>query len=213
MKGILAGALLLALPLLSQTQKNEKLPRYFGEAIAIDSSSTVLIPTRYNADLLSSNKLALWHDFYANVIFYDMSTDTYKKLFETDTYIRQFTRERNPIPDSRPEGNPARLNNTSRNWIFYFVKPGDYNKNGRIDNDDPSVLYVSNKAGNKIRALTPEQENAVSMEVYDKQGFALVKMQRDSDNNKRFEGKDRDFYYIRLNLADLALGQKIELNP
>lgn len=212
MKNILLVTFLLLTTFYSQAQKNEKLPRYFGEAVVADSSAAILIPTRYNAELLSANKIALWHDYYANVIFYDMAADTYKKLFDTDTYIKPFPSVQVPAQYIRTERGNTKLANVSRNWIFYFVKPSDYNKNGRIDTEDPSVLYVSDKSGNNLRALTTNSENAVSIEIFDKQGFALVKMQRDSDNNKRFESKDKDYYFIRINLDDLSFGKKIEIN-
>ena len=63
-----------------------------------------------------------------------------------------------------------------------------------------------------LKALTGDSENAVSIDVFDKQGFALVKVQRDSDNNRKFESKDKDFYYIRLDLNTLTFGNKIEIN-
>ena len=66
-------------------QKGSKMAQYFGDPIVVDSSSTIIIPTLYNSDFLSSNKIALWGDFYANIIFYDFKTDSYKKLFESDT--------------------------------------------------------------------------------------------------------------------------------
>ena len=210
MKSFTIVLALTAMPLLLNAQKSDKLPRVLGEAVALDTSATVLIPTRYNAELLSANKIALWSDFYANVLFYDLQSDTYKKLFETDTFIRPFARERALY--TRYEAEKPGLQNMSRQWLFYFVKVGDYNNSGRIDNDDPAVLYVSDKTGGQLKALTPEDENAVSMEIYEKQGYALVKMQRDSDKNKRFDSKDRDHYYIRLDLRTLVFGNKIELN-
>jgi hypothetical protein len=210
MKCIALSLALLAVPFMLCAQKSDKLPRVLGEAIALDTSATVMIPTRYNAELLSSNKIALWNDFYANVIFYDMQTDKHRKLFESDTFIRPFTRERTLY--NRYENEKPGLQNMSRQWVFYFVKANDYNNSGRIDSDDPAVLYVSDKTGHQLKALTPENENAVSMEIYEKQGYALVKMQRDSDKNKRFEAKDKDHYYIRLDLNSLTFGNKIEIN-
>lgn len=210
MKSIILTAALLTAPLLLHAQKSDKLPRIFGDAFALDSSSSVLIPTRYNAEMLSSNKIALWNDFFANVIFYDLQTDTSRKLFERDTFIRPFTKERTLY--NRYENEKPGLQNMSRQWVFYFVKAADYNNSGRIDNDDPAVLYVSDKNGRQLKALTSTDENAVSLEIFEKQGYALVKMQRDSDKNKRFEARDKDHYFIRLDLNTLTFGNKIEIN-
>lgn len=211
MKTLFAGLLLLTIALSATAQKNDTQPRFFGEAVLTsDSSATVLIPVRYNPEHSSYLKTGPWNDHYANVIFYNIKTDTYKKLFAADTYVESFVRDHDYYNRS---GNSQKnkLENVSSRWIFYFVKDKDTNKNGKLENDDPSVLYVSDREGNNLKALTTEAENAVSIEIFDKQGFALLKMQRDTDNNKRFENKDKDFYYVRINLSNLSLGNKIEL--
>lgn len=92
---ILLIGLLLSFTLAAYGQRSDKLPRYFGEPSVSDSASTIIIPIRYNAELLSANKIALWSDFYSNVLFYDFKADTYKKLFEKDTYIQGFIRGQN----------------------------------------------------------------------------------------------------------------------
>lgn len=207
MSKILISFLFLTLTINGFSQKSSKSPIFFAEPIMIDSSSTVIIPTKYDSDLLSSSKLAIWNSFYANIIFYDFNTDNSKRLFKDDTFIKSFT---NQVTNYRYDRN-TKNNNISSNWVFYFVTQDDFNKSGKIDNDDPSVLYVSDKKGNGLQALTPTNENAVSIEVYDKQGFALVKMQRDADGNGNFEFEDKDYYYVRLDLKTLSLGNKIEI--
>ena len=206
---ILLTVFFLCFSLVGFAQRNDKQPRYFGDPFVADSSSTIMIPIRYNDELLSANKIVLWNDFYSNIIFYDFTTDTYQKLFDTDTYIKGFARGQN-FYNRYDRGNPL-LENTSSKWIFYFVKPIDFNNNGRIDSDDPSVLYLSDRSGNNLQAITPDSESAVSIEIFDQQGFALIKMQRDMDGNRRFEAKDKDFYYVRFDLNRLALGNKIEI--
>jgi hypothetical protein len=205
--------LLLSLLLLSTTavlaQRGEKPARYLSDPIVIDSASSLMIPLRYNTELLTSNKLTLWNDYYANIIFYDMEEDRSKRLFPEDTFIRGFLTS--DVGYNRSASLPANKN-MSRDWIFYFVKETDSNANGRIDSDDPYTLYLSDKQGNGLKALTQPLENAVSIKIFDKQGFALVKMQRDANGDKSFTGKDKDFYYVRLDLKTLAFGNKIEIS-
>lgn len=201
---IASSALVLA-------QKSHKVPKYFSEPFLIDSSSTVvLIPTLYNAELFSSStKLALRDNFYANIIFYNCKTDTYKKLFVEDTFIEGF--KPRYISYYEQGDRTDKLKNVSSKWIFYFVKAIDYNKNGRIDSNDPSILYVSDKNGDNLRAITSLNENAESIQIFDKQGYALIKMQRDLNNDMDFDYSDKDYYYVRLDLSNLTLGNKIEL--
>lgn len=180
-------------------------PAYFDNPIVIDSSATILIPTRYSADFLSSNKVTFWNDIYANIIFYNPLTDSSKRLFDQNTYIEGFHNRHSYRQDAKkPKYNTAK-------WIFYTVKNADRNKSGRTDVHDPSVLYVSDLQGGHLKALTSENENAVSFEIFEKQNYALVKIQRDQDNDGNFKAEDRDFYYVKLDLKTLAFGNKIEI--
>lgn len=186
-----------------------KTPRIMGNILVADSNASLMIPVHYNSDLLATSKLALGHGYFANIIFYEMANDTHKKLFQKDTFIRDFTAARSA--PFRPDPGAALSDYSSKEWIFYFVMNSDSNENGRIDADDPAVLYVSDKMGNRLQALTPVNEHAMDISILDKQGFALIKMQRDLNGDKRFDSKDDDYYYVRLNLHDLSLGNKIEL--
>jgi hypothetical protein len=208
MRKKLLGLIFLLLSTIAFGQKGEKVPRYFGNPNIADSASTLMIPVQYNVDLLSANKIALWHNYYANIIFYDFINDTSKKLFKEDTFIKGFSTSNNYYPRYERD---IKKNNTSKNWVFYFVIETDYNKNGRIDDEDPSVLFVSDKKGNELKALTPPNENAISIEIFDKQGFALIKMQRDLNKDKNFNNKDKDYYFVRLDLDSLTFGNRIEV--
>lgn len=178
----------------------------FGEPILTDSLSTVFIPIRYNQEFLSSNKIALWNDYYANIIIYNSNTDSYKKLFDKDTYIKSLKDNY-----SYATRNYERPKNITTKWIFLLVKTTDTNKNGRIDEKDPSVLFAVSVNGQTIKQLTDETENVISVEIYDEQGFGLFKIQRDSDNDKSFKTEDKDFYYRKITLTDLTLGKEIEI--
>src|SRR5687768_1525386 len=85
---IIARSLSLAvifLPLFAAGQS--KTANYFGDPIITDSTSTVMIPTRYSDEFLSTNKLAMGGGYYANIIFYNFVTDSSKTLFPKDAYI------------------------------------------------------------------------------------------------------------------------------
>ena len=183
--------------------QSSKTLNYFANPLIADSLSSIVIPVQYDVNLLNSSKLS-YGEYYANIIFYDFVKDSSKRLFNNDTFIKGF--------DSYYNYNKKySLDNMSSKWIFYFVKSFDYSKNGKIDSDDPYFLYVSDKNGNGLKSITPTNENAVSINIYDKQGFALIKMQRDFDKDNDFESDDKDYYYIRLDLNTLILGNKIEI--
>ncbi|MFY8035779.1 MAG: hypothetical protein ACOVMQ_01370 [Cyclobacteriaceae bacterium] len=187
-------------------QPSSKTSRNFGQPILIDSASTLLIPTIYNASLFTSDKLALWGNFYSNIVFYNFKTDVIKRLFTKDTYIVSLDKtEYRYGAETRTDKSYTKL------WIFYKVLNVDRNRNDKIDDEDPTVLYVSDTHGDNLKALTSEEENVKSFQLYEKQNMALVQMQRDMNKDGRFTDKDTDFYYIKLDLTTLALGSKIEL--
>ena len=207
MKHLIFGISLLSSIQITLGQNSNKLPRYFAEPIGIDSTTTVMIPTRYNSDLLSSSKIALWNDFYANIIFYNFQNDSVHKLFEKDTFIKSFKSNASYYYYNMNQVEK----NISSDWIFYFVKPNDFNQSGRIDNEDPSIIYVSDKFGKNLKPITPENENAVSIEIFNIQGFAIIKMQRDHNGDRDFNHKDKEYYFTSLNLNNLEFGKKIEI--
>lgn len=205
MKKNLLGFILLVITSTGFGQKSDKIPQFFSEPIMVDSSSTLIIPLIYKMDLFASSKIG--NDYYSNIIFYNFITDSSKRLFKEDTFIKEF---RNDLNSYSRYNKIGQKENITQNYIFYFVKV-DYNKNGRIENDDPSVLYVSDKYGNELRTLTLENENVVSLNTYDKQGFTLLKIQVDSDLDKDFDSNDSEYYCVRLNLETLTFGNKIEI--
>lgn len=200
--------LLLGLTILTTDGLCQKRPaRIFGDPIMTDSLSTLIIPTRYNEELLSSSKIAFWGDYYANIVAYNFRTDTYKKVFDKDTYIESL-RGNNYSYATRTAD---KIKNITGKWIFLLVKTKDTNNSGRVDEKDPSVLFAVSPDGQTLKQLSDETENIVSFNNFEKQGFLLIKIQRDSDNDKSFKAEDKEFYFKKVNLSDLTLGKGIEI--
>ncbi len=202
---ILIFLLFVSAGLLAQNSK--KMPKYFGETFTIDSVKTLLITVQYNSDLYSS-KYA-FDDYYGNIIFYNYINNTQKLLFENDTYIKPF-RERYYYRYNYMINNKL-PKNIAYGQIYMFVKNNDYDKNKKIDSDDPFILYTCDFEGNNLKAITPQNENAVSFELFNKQGFMLIRMQRDYNNDENFTYKDKDFYYLKVDLQKFIILSKIEI--
>lgn len=180
--------------------------RTFDTPILTDTLSSLFIPIRYNERFLSVNKIAFWGDYYANIIVYNFNTDSYKKLFSKDTYIRAVRGDY-----SYATHDYDKIKNLSSKWVFLLVKPTDTNGNGRIDERDPTVLVCVSTDGQTVKQLTDETENVVSITSFERQGFVLVKIQKDMDNDKIFSNDDEEFYFKKVNLSDLAMGRAIDL--
>jgi len=186
-------------------QRSDKLARYFADPVLTDSLSTLFFPTQYNEGFLSTNKIALWGSYYANIVVYNFLTDSSIPLFAADTYIEAFRR-----PDYMRITENTKIKNITNKWVFLLVKSKDYNDSGRIDGNDPSILYAATTKGEGLRPLTNETENVVSFEFFEKQGFGLIKIQRDSDKDFSFKNNDADFYFRKIDLENLTLGKPIE---
>ena len=188
-------------------QRSDKVARYFGEPILTDSSSTIFFPVQYNEEFLSTNKIAAWGYYYANMVVYDIKNDAYRKLFDADTFIEGFKYGRNA---GYGVDRNTRLKNITAQWVFMMVKSKDYNNSGRIDENDPSILFAATKRGDGLRQLTEDHENVVSLDVYEAQGFAIIKIQKDSNKDRSFKNGDKDYYFRKMSLTDLTLGKPIE---
>lgn len=200
---------LLAISLFRVAYAQSSKQPYLDNPIVVDSTSALIIPVQYDASIFSSNKLVVWGNYYANLIFYNIETDSSKKLFEKDTYIMDF---RTPLYYYKySTGYERSRKNATDKWVLLRVKNIDYNKNGRMDEDDPDILYVTDIYGKNLTCLSTEKESVVAIQLFEKQNFALIKFQRDKDKNKKYEHSDDDYFYMKLDLSTLALGNRIEL--
>lgn len=187
--------------------QSTKLPLQLGAPVIVDSAESLIIPVLYNPKLFSSPKIAFWGNYYANLIFYNIKTDSSKRAFEKDTYIMNFAMYHN----DKLSYPGRRSKNTTDQWVLMRVKDVDYNKNGRIDEQDPDILFVCDIYGKNLKRLTTEHESVVSIEIFEKQKFALIRFQRDSNHDGDYRVTDEDYYYCKLDLETLTLGNKIEV--
>ena len=124
---------------------------YFAEPIMMDSLSTVFIPVLYDAKLFSSEKIAVFGNYYANIIVYDFKVDATKvRSFSNQTITMtnsSTTTFHRLFGDSNPPaqtGNEvSAIVNSGDNLGFRnafnkpvgggYVAAFDYNGDGRID--------------------------------------------------------------------------------
>ena len=177
----------------------------FENPIIVDSTSTIVIPISYNTNYFSNNKIANWENLYANLIFYNFVTDSSKRLFEHNTYILNVYNRYETFYNKKPN------RNFTKQHFFCRVKNVDYNDNGKIDEYDPAILYVCDIYGNTLRALTSNSENVESFEIFEKLNFAMIKIQRDANDDHDFRNSENDYYYVKLDLKTLTFGKKIEI--
>ncbi len=186
----------------SAQDKDKKYFQRLESPFLADTASTMLFLIRGNEGAKS-----FFGEHTSNVVVYDFTKDTYKRLFDQEVYVQRTAM----FPQSEQQSyGSATKRQVNPKWIFYMVKTSDTNSSGRIDERDATVLFVTNARGENLRALTPIDVNVVGLTFYEKQGFALVEIQRDSDGDKSFKYEDKVFYYQKININDLSMGKPIE---
>jgi len=191
------------------SQRDEKIPRYFDSPIIIDTTNTILIPTKYNTDFLSNNKIAFWNNYYANILITSTDNSEPRKLFETDTYIKPLIINNNDRYSYKLDYKHSK--SIYNDWIFFLVKNNDLDKNKRIDEKDPTILYVADLNVNGIKKITNENENVIEYYVYENQNLVMIKIQRDLNKDQNFTDKDKDFYFLFMEYKTLKEIKRLEI--
>lgn len=189
-------ALAAALGAFAQTDSKVK-PEQVGQIDRIDSTDYFIIPVRGGEEGASNSKLLWAPGKYTNIIIYNAAKDEAKRVFAENTAIDAYY-------------DAAASENAMYNKVlFYKVMSSDYNADGRKDWKDPGVLWVSDLKGGDLRRITPENEDLEDIQIFAKDGYAILRLTEDSNGDKTIDHKDTGTYYIRLDLKNMSLGQKI----
>lgn len=75
-------------------------------------------------------------------------------------------------------------------YIFYTITTEDYNKDKIFSHEDPAYLFVSDKAGNNFRQISPSGYNLQNWQFIKASGKIILTVKKDSDKNTQFDDKD-----------------------
>jgi hypothetical protein len=197
MKLHLFTALLLFSMLASAQIENKPKPEQVGQIDRIDSSDYFIVPVRGGEDGASNSKLLWSPGKYTNIIVYNAARDEAKRVFDENQAIDAYYED------------GAALNAKFDRVLFYKVMSSDYNGDGKKDWKDPGILWVSNVKGNDLKQVTAEGEELESIQIFAKEGYALLRLSPDTNGDKSIDHKDGGTYYVKLDLKTLTFGNKI----
>ncbi|MBX2922598.1 MAG: hypothetical protein KF746_10440 [Chitinophagaceae bacterium] len=173
-----------------------------SDPFQIDSSDYFLIPELIDNDnqqAYGKGKGYLPWGNYSHIIFYNAKTNQSKKLFKGQlALIAPFYSGRYYYDDDREKEVPA---NILSKHIVYLARTDNFNGDHALDTDDPVYLYISTKAGDNLKQITPKGFNVISWTVSKDRKMLLVKGQNDKNGNKKFGNGDDELYY-RIDLDD-----------
>lgn len=111
---------------------------------------------------------------------------------------------------NQPKQNPSKkVSSKPQNQLLLFhIIDSDTNADGKLDDADAIVGYLSNLAGKSLQAITPPDSQLMSWVFDKKSGGIFVTIRKDSDGDRKFTEKD-DIDFVRVNVSKPNVGKEI----
>jgi hypothetical protein len=95
--------------------------------------------------------------------------------------------------------------NIYKSNIVYTAVSKDFDANKKLDDDDPTYLFISNTDGTHFRQISPDNYNILSWEVVSRTAKIIMQGQKDDNGDKRFDDADATVPLI----ADVSLQKPV----
>jgi len=182
---------------LSQTQIDSILDEYnfvYADLTLIDSTNQVLFPIstqryRGGTKFRGSGYEPDGYPKYWNMLFYNSLTGKTNLLRETKIRIDDFKCN---ILESGP---------VLKNSILYEIGDTDYNKDKKLNYEDPLYLFVSRIDGSELTRLSPINEDLEYYKIIPNSDKIIFKTKRDVDKDFDFDKEDQIIWY-QIDLSD-----------
>lgn len=165
----------------------------FAEPEILDSSNIIIYPLilekeSYGKSYGSSSggqRTSYW-----NLIFYNTETQN-QSLLTMDKKILIYSMN---FGSSSSSSSSADIwtdgINVFKENIIYTAVARDYNSNKKLEQDDPTYLFVSNREGINFRQISPDNYNISSWEVVKGTTKVIMQGQKDDNGDKIFNELD-----------------------
>lgn len=123
---------------------------------------------------------------YWNVLFYNRLTGVNNLLTEEKIRISQIYAN-----EDEYEGRK----NIMKNKVLYQISNIDFNKDGKLNGQDPEFLFTSEIDGTKFKRISPVHEDLQYFEVISESDEILIKTLRDTNQDLIFDREDESIWY------------------
>lgn len=169
----------------------------YNNPMFIDSTNQVILPitTKKQSTRKMINKSSYYERErakYWNILFYNSKTGKTNLLTETKMIISDFD---------------FNLRNTGKilsNSILYKISSIDYNKDEKLNHQDPEFLYISKNDGTDLKQISPKNENLESYSIIPNSDQIIIRTKRNINDNLNFDNEDEIIWYK----IDLKLNSK-----
>ncbi len=164
----------------------------------IDTSGILLFPLSMgesSKDYDLTRYKSMPNGSYWNIAFYNSKTREQYLLSDKKMLIRNFD-VKHPNAEN---------NKWSNKFIFYSITTEDFNGDKKFTEEDATYLFISDKAGNNLKQISPSNYNLQNWEYIASSNKIIMTLRKDSDKNKLFDTKDEvtNFVYD-INKGDAA---------
>ncbi len=183
-----------------QITKLEKLKLDFNQPVLIDSSVYVMYPLALNNNDEEDNGYSGSSSYsrpttYWNIVFYNTANGEYHLLDDKRKMVIYSYDPRNSnVGSSSSSSDFNEYLENSYNQVdkllYYSVKTLDYNRDGKLNSEDPNYLFVSDKAGKNFKQVSPDNLNVTSRRTIKGTNKILIQVTKDKNNDKKFNEKD-----------------------
>ncbi|MDZ8184915.1 MAG: hypothetical protein RMX96_08690 [Nostoc sp. ChiSLP02] len=175
----------------------------YGDLIIKEQSDYLMIPVNFpdqSQDKQSNVSLSRSYErnnLLYNLIFYRKQDGEAHLLLNKKAIINHFE-----FLEVKTAAKPI-----TRVWLYKIIDQ-DTNADKKIDTQDAIIGYISDLAGKNLQQITPNNTQIVNWVVLPSQNAILVKILKDSNNDKKFTGEDKT-NFVRVNLDKPDIGSEI----
>lgn len=171
----------------------------------LDSTSYILIAIEWdNSPRVDEIKVA-GAGKGQNIFFYDPETEEKRFLFEGRMQIIESYKGH--LLNSRYKGDTSERP-LNKEHMYYSVINEDYNRDKKLDSNDPSYLYMSRFDGTGLTRLTPESYDLQTYRYIEKSNIILATLTYDENKDGKFNNNDSEVLY-KIDLNDLSKSKEV----
>lgn len=130
-------------------------------------------------------------ELYWNIAFYNVVTGQYHLLDDRRKMLITLSGGKDE------DGSAAKINSSQTDTLLYYsVIVCDFNKDKKLDGDDPTYLFSSNKKGYNFRQISPDSLDVKNWEVFRSAGKILIHTTKDTNHDGKFNNDDENIPYV-----------------
>jgi len=80
-------------------------------------------------------------------------------------------------------------------YIFYIIIAEDFNKDGKLDYNDPAYLFASDREGKNLKQISPSGKTFVSWQNPQNKQWLFITLKEDTNQDKVFANNEKNIIY------------------